>query len=99
LLTIFNEVPTTSVATESAVWGVSKWGGSKWGTLEDNLFERLLLALNRRNNSKENNSRDVLIAETAIRNHYILVSDDTDLSVIVREHGGQVLKLREFIQD
>jgi hypothetical protein len=99
LLVVFNGIPTTSVATESAVWDVSKLDEAKWGSSDDGLFEKLLSGLNGRNKGKENNNRDVLIAETAIRNGYILVSDDVDLSQVVREHGGQVLKLKEFIRN
>lgn len=96
LLRVFAEVPSKQVPTESAVWGVSEWGEAKWGK-EDGLFEAMLASLNNRNGSKENNGKDVLIAETAIRNGYVLATDDSDLANVVREFNGKTIHFHELL--
>ena len=96
LLRVFAEVPSKQVPTESAVWGVSEWGEAKWGK-EDGLFEAMLASLNNRNESKENNGKDVLIAETAIRNGYVLATDDGDLANVVREFNGKTIHFHELL--
>jgi predicted nucleic acid-binding protein len=76
------------VPTESMVWNVSNWGEAKWG-VEDDLYERMLVALDRLNKSKKNNPQDILIAETAVRNGWVLVTADADLSSVVAQFGGE----------
>ena len=98
LLTMFTVVDSTRVPTASAVWGVSEWGEAEWGT-EDGLFESLLVKLNEKNKSKNNNARDVLIAETAIRRSLVLVTDDGDLAEVVRDTGGTVIGLAQLLTD
>ena len=98
LLTVFTAVDSTQVPTASAVWGVSEWGEAEWGS-EDGLFESLLEKLNEKNKSKNNNARDVLIAETAIRRNFILVTDDGDLAEVVRDTGGTVIGLAQLLSD
>jgi len=96
LLRVFAEVPSKRVPTESAMWDVSEWREAKWGK-EDGLFEAMLASLNKRNGSKENNGKDVLIAETAIRNGYALVTDDSDLANVVREFNGKTIHFHELL--
>jgi predicted nucleic acid-binding protein len=96
LLAVFAAAPSQRVPTESAMWSVSEWGEAKWGT-DDGLFEKMLEALNLRNGSKQNNGRDILIGETAIRNEFCLVTDDADLSDVVRDFGGQSMRLQDFL--
>ena len=98
LLAMFTAVDTTRVPTASAVWGVSEWGEAEWGS-EDGFFESLLAKLNEKNKSKNNNARDVLIAETAIRRNLVLVTDDGHLAEVVRESGGTVIGLAELLSD
>ena len=57
----------------------------------------MLSSLNKRNESKENNGKDVLIAETAIRNGYALVTDDSDLANVVRELNGKTIHFHELL--
>jgi predicted nucleic acid-binding protein len=96
LLAVFATAPSQRVPTESAMWDVSEWDEAKWGT-DDDLFEQMLGALNPRNGSKQNNSRDILIGETAIRREFCLVTDDADLSDVVRDFGGQPMRLQDFL--
>jgi len=98
LLAMFRAVDPTRVPTASAVWGVSEYGESEWSS-GDGLFESLLEKLNEKNKSKPNNDRDILIAETAIRHNFILVTDDGDLSEVVRDVGGNVIGLTELLSN
>lgn len=79
--------PGGFVPTESAAWDVSRWDQAKWGA-EDELFGALRADLDARNKGKPNNVEDILIAETAMRNGWVLVTDDRDLVATVTKHGG-----------
>jgi len=80
----------SKVPTESAVWGVSKWGESKW-TSRDNLIEEL-----RKGNLKH--TEDALIGETAIKNNFILVTDDKTFLNKVRSLGGRAIRFEQFMK-
>ena len=68
-----------SLPTESAVFDVSRWDQAKWPA-NDSVFENMFASLEVRDKTSEkrhlNRRRDILIAETAIRNGLILVSGD-----------------------
>ena len=94
LLSIF-EIADDSIPTESALWGQSKWGKAKWAA--DDLVEQILKELNKKKR-KKNNPKDALIADTAIKNNYILVTEDGDLYDVVTEvFNGSAKKLDDFI--
>jgi predicted nucleic acid-binding protein len=96
LLATFAATPAASVPTESAMYGVSKWNECKWSS-EDGKFQQMLESLNRLNSSKHNNGLDILIGETALRNGYIVITDDSDLATVVREFHGRTMVLTEFL--
>jgi len=75
------------VPTESAIWGVSRWGEAKWG-VGDGIFTGMRQELDALNKGKRNNVHDALIAETAIRNNFILITSDSDLFLIATKYGG-----------
>ena len=83
------------VPTESAAWGVSKWGQAKW-TAANNLCVPIRAALDRIK-LKPNNIKDALIAETAIKRGYILVTEDEDLAMVVKSVGARCLSVSELI--
>ena len=94
LLSIFQEV-ADSIPTETAFWGKSNWGESKWAT--DDLVEKNLEELNKKKR-KRSNPEDALIADTAIKNSYILVTEDKDLyDVVIEVFNGSAQKLDEFL--
>jgi len=82
------------IPTESAVFGVSCWGQCKF-TAKNNLFEPIKDALDKIKN-KKNNLQDALIAETSIKNGYILITNDVNLATIVKDYNGKVLSFNEF---
>lgn len=96
LLQTFHEVDKEAIATESAVWDVSEWGNAKWGS-ENNLYQPILKRLGELNKKKKNNTQDALIAETAIVNNQILVTNDKDLQDVISEFGGKVIDLSTFM--
>jgi len=94
LRSVFRELEN-SVPTESALWDKSNWGESKWSA--DNLVEKILEELNKKDKRKSN-PRDALIADTAIKNNYILVTEDGPLYYVVTEiFEGTAQKLDEFL--
>lgn len=95
LLEVFRIAGPEQIPTESAVWGISEWGAAKW-TSDDNLYQPIVNALNEKNGGKPNNAHDALIAETAIRNRLILVTEDGDLSEIASMYGAEVLGIEAF---
>lgn len=97
LLDTFAVVAAERVVTESAAWNVSSWNESSWS--RDDLFDQMKAALDALNGSKQNNVRDVLIADTALRNDYVLVTDDGDLTTVVRSFDGRSVTLDDFLGD
>jgi hypothetical protein len=91
LLGMFTAIDSTPVPTASAIYGVSEFGESEYSS-EGGLFESLLGKLNDKNKFKNNNVRDILIAETAIRRNLVLVTDDDHLTEVVRESGATVIR-------
>jgi len=80
------------VPTESSVWGVSVWGAAKWSR-EDDLFSGMKRDLDRISRRKRNNVKDILIAETAIRNGWTLVTSDVRLAKIASKYGCNCVNL------
>lgn len=83
------------VPTESAIWGVSSWGQCKW-TADDNLYEPIKKDLDNYKR-KKSNLQDALIAETSIKNGFILVSNDKALNEILPKYGGEIIRSDDFI--
>lgn len=75
------------VPTESAVWDVSRWDEAKWGA-EDDIFEGMRRELDALNKRKRNNAHDILIAETSVRNGWVLITGDADLFAVVSKYRG-----------
>ena len=98
LLNVFHEVQKSVIATESAVWDLSEWDNAKLGT-EEGLYQQITERLGELNKKKKNNSQDALIAETAISNGQILVTNDKDLRTVVNEFDGRAIGLDEFLSN
>jgi predicted nucleic acid-binding protein len=96
LLAMFTAIESIQVPTASAVYGVSEFGECEFSS-DDGMFESLLRKLNDQNKSKSNNVLDVLIAETAIKHRLTLVTDDRDLSEVIRKSGGTAVGLAELL--
>ncbi|MBI4191530.1 MAG: hypothetical protein HY525_13455 [Betaproteobacteria bacterium] len=85
------------VPTDSAVWDVSAWDQAKWAA-DDNLYIPIKGDLDSLNGGKKNNTQDALIAETAIKGGYILVTDDRDLAAVTKKYRGECLSVLELWQ-
>ena len=96
LTRVFSGLAPQTMPTESAVWNVSKWNQARW-TKDDNLCTPIKAALDKRE-QKENNIQDALIAETAIKNEYTLVTDDGPLREVATEFGAKCMTWRELQQ-
>ena len=83
------------VPTESFVLGKSRLDRAKLS--DGSLYNGILSALDKCK-EKDNNKEDALIAETAIKNDFILVTDDTYLQVAAREQGGECISFKGFAQ-
>lgn len=98
LLRVFGSVEQESIPTSAAVWGVSEYGGAEYGSA-GGTYDRMLARLNQLNGSKRGNARDILIAVTALRHEYTLVTDDNDLKTVFLECGGNAESFLEFTRD
>lgn len=92
---VFSEIQTRQIPTESTVWDISRWDMAKFGDGEK--YGQILLKLDARNKKKANNVQDALIAETALLNGLVLVTEDKDLAAVVTELGGIVCDLRSML--
>ncbi len=85
--------------TESAIFGISKYGKAKY-TSKDNKYScRFIKSALDRKKKHKNNLKDALIAETAIKNGLILVTDDKNLFDVITECGGSVQNLTQLLSD
>ena len=82
--------------TESFVWDVSRWDLGKWSG-EDNLYDPIKAELDKRK-PKKNNIQDALIAETAIKNGYTLVTEDRNLREVAAGFGASCMTFEELQQ-
>ena len=87
--------------TESAAWNVSKWNQARW-TEDDNLCEPIEAELDKRKRErgkrKYSNRKDALIAETAIKNGYTLVTCDVNLREIASGLGANCMTFEQLLQ-
>src|SRR6266568_7586797 len=98
LLGVFTAIDRERVSTAAAVWGVSEWGGAEYGDA-DGAYGTMLRSLNARNDSKDNNAQDILIAVTALKRGYTLVTNDRDLAAVFQESGGKAIAFEELMSD
>jgi len=104
LLVVFEEVkpiklPASSFAfdIEGAGWDQAMWndGSGNFQKMRDRL-RQLDKEGWKKNKDPLNQQRDILIAETAIKNHATLVSGDKNLRQIVSEFGGRAITPIQF---
>jgi hypothetical protein len=85
---LFNELPSTTLPTESTVLGVSRLDFCKLG--DGHLFKKL-------RKDDPNDTEDALIAETCVENNITLVTEDKKLIKRMRDNGGLVIGLDRFL--
>jgi predicted nucleic acid-binding protein len=95
LLAICEEILPTSLPASSFAFGIegAGFGQAYWNDGSGN-FEKMLTRLRQldpKNKSAQNQMRDILIAETAIKNEATLVSGDSNLRQVVSEFGGNAI--------
>ena len=91
LFLMFAKVSPKIIPTESFVFDISRWGECKWS--DGVLHNKLKRELDSLNNSKANNTNDVLIAEVAIVSNYTLITADKHLADLVKDNLGQSIYL------
>ena len=91
----FMNISPTSVSTESAAWKVSKWGKSKWAT--DDMCRQIKFDLDKLK-KHHNNKKDALIAETAIKHDFTLVTNDNHLTAVTHRYGGNSIDFEDFLE-
>lgn len=89
LMAVFAQGAPQEHDIETAVWGVTPWGERPFGGTAS-LLEPIFTAMQARRKRKSNHADDV-IAEAAILNSCVLLSDDQDLLAVVPQFGGQVM--------
>jgi len=95
LLVVFEKVPQETVPTKTFVLGTSNLDRAEVG--EGTLYKKIKCEIDQLNRGKPNNVEDALIAETVIKNHFALVTDDGDLSQVTNQNGGSCLSLKDFL--
>jgi predicted nucleic acid-binding protein len=95
LLAAYEELRPTSLPASSFAFDIEGAGFDQayWNDGSGN-FERMLVRLRQldpKNKSAPNQVRDILIAETAIKNGATLVSGDSNLRQVVSEFGGNAI--------
>ncbi len=82
--------------TETFMIGKSRLGMARLS--DGRRYHAILDELNNRK-KKRSNEADALIGETAEARECVLVSDDQDLSEVMREVGVQVIGWRQFVKE
>jgi predicted nucleic acid-binding protein len=106
LLGILEQLGPERTPTRSAVWDVSEWDQACWPE-GDGMYAGMLArlqtldAMSRKRSRKRspkpaNQPRDILTAETAVKNGFTLVTDDKNLAKVTVEFGGKVITLAEL---
>ncbi|WP_139834618.1 type II toxin-antitoxin system VapC family toxin [Thalassospira sp. MCCC 1A03138] len=96
LLSRFQTIDAESIPTNAAVWGVSNWNEAKWGDA-NGLYEKLLSRIQNLDKASgkkkrpENQSRDALIAATAISENFVLITNDHNLTIAAEEFHCTVI--------
>ncbi len=95
LLAVYEEIHPTSLPASSFAFGIEGAGFDQayWNDGSGN-FEKMLALLQQldpKNKKGPNQVRDILIAETAIKNQATLVSRDSNLRRVVSEFGGSTI--------
>lgn len=96
LAKIFRTINPKNIPTESAVWDISRWDQAKWPK-EDNIFEKIKSRLDEIKKDK-NNTKDALIAETAVENKLVLVTEDQNLSRVAKIFGVKSQRLENVLK-
>jgi hypothetical protein len=99
LLSTFRAIDPAMCPTPSAVWDVSVWDQACWSP-DDGVLQSLrkrIVELDKKDRASANQIRDALIAETAIKNNLMLVTDDNSLAKNILEHGGQVMTMAQLL--
>ena len=96
----FQAMSPIIVDAESFVWGVTQWGSSKWNKSEG-LFDQLkkeLATIDAKKKHKDplNPARDVVMAETAVYQNYVFVSEDSGLREAINNCDGCAVSWAEF---
>jgi hypothetical protein len=99
LLSVFQTLsPELKIAT--AVWDDSELDCANWSE-EDGLFENMLARLSELDRGKKkrefNLSRDVRIAEEAIRASLTLVTDDLNVAAVTKAFGGIAIRSKDLL--
>ena len=63
------------------------------------MYSAIKAELDRLNKNKANNVQDSLIAETAIKNQFTLVTDDSDLCTVTKKFGGECTDTKKLASD
>ena len=91
LLTKLEEIAPKMALTESMIEGISRVGECR---LSDGIqYEEILNELDKAK-KRANNPQDALIAETALKLGFTLVSADTTLINVMTTHGGRTLTVK-----
>ena len=91
-----------NIPTSAAVYDISEWDHARWSD-DDSVYSTLLQRVTEldlkkgRKKKLENQVRDAVIGNTAIKEGLILVTNDTSLTTATAEAGGSVITFEQFV--
>jgi predicted nucleic acid-binding protein len=91
LLEIYEKIKDNMIVTTSAIYGVSTYGGASY-TSKENLIDELSL-------TSPKHLEDAIIAETAIENNMIFVTEDKRLIAKVNKLGYKAIDFEDFTKE
>ena len=91
LFLIFAMIEPKMHHTSSFIYGKTPWGLGVWGVGAE--YEEIKAELDRRNGAKPNNVEDALIAETAMKNGYGLITADRHLAEVASARMPNVVHI------
>jgi len=97
LIAVFEEVAGNKVPTESFVLGVSRLDEAKLGDEENDLYSKIKAELDKLNKNDPNNIQDALIAETAIKNGFTLVTHDSKLFSVATKYRAACANIHQVL--
>lgn len=97
LIAVFEEVIDTKVPTESFVLDGVRLDEARLGSDGDQTYTAMKGELDKLNRKNPNNTQDALIAETAYKNQFTLVTEDTDLLNVAKKFGGKCADIKQMM--
>lgn len=89
LLLLMFSMHLVLLPTETLVWGHTRWDNARWGN--GKAYQSMRNRMKQNPKFKDNNIKDSLTAEVALRRGYTLITGDRDQLQAAQEMGCEVI--------